>query len=441
MAVVAIVGRPNVGKSTLFNRLVGGRQAIVDDIPGVTRDRNYAEVEWGRRSFTLVDTGGFYEGAEEASEEIAASVRRQVEAAIDEADAIILLCDGREGLHPLDEEMMQRLRPSRKPVFVAVNKLDTAATERLLSDFYGLGVERLYPVSSAHGLGVWELADDVVAALPSGEPAAEPEGVVRVAVMGRPNVGKSSLINRVLGYERVVVSPQPGTTRDAVDTRLDLEGQPFVLIDTAGIRRRGKLSGRLEHYGTLRALKAMERADVCLLLIDAAEGLTDQDQKIAAHAFELGKGIVVALNKWDLLPAGSRKGRERFDGARHGLQFLGRVPLVATSALEGTGLTEAFGFCRQVFGQLSSRLSTPEVNRALQAAATSHAPPAFRGKPVKLYYATQVGERPPRLVVFANYPKGITNPYRRYLTNQLRAHLGLESVPLQLIFKPRRRDS
>jgi GTP-binding protein len=337
--------------------------------------------------------------------------------------------------------MMTRLRPARKPVFVAVNKLDTAATERLLSDFYGLGVERLYPVSSAHGLGVWELADDVVAALPAEEPAPEPEGVVRVAVMGRPNVGKSSLINRVLGYERVVVSPQPGTTRDAVDTRLELEGQPFVLIDTAGIRRRGKLSGRLEHYGTLRALKAMERADVCLLLIDAAEGLTDQDQKIAAHAFELGKGIVVALNKWDLLPAGSRKGRERLDGARHGLQFLGRVPLVATSALEGTGLTEAFGFCRQVFGQLSSRLSTPAVNRALQAAVTSHAPPAFRGKPVKLYYATQVGERPPRLVVFANDPKGITSPYRRYLTNQLRAHLGLESVPLQLIFKPRRRDS
>lgn len=445
MAIVAIVGRPNVGKSTLFNRLVGGREAIVDDVPGVTRDRNYAEVEWGRTHFTLVDTGGFAGGEEARSEAIAAQVRRQVEAAIDEADALILLCDGREGLHALDEEMMRRLRRSEKPVFVAVNKIDTAALERLTAEFYALGVERLYPLSAAHGQGVWELADDVVAALPGlpagAEPAPEAARAVRVAVIGRPNVGKSSLINRVLGYERVVVSEEPGTTRDAVDTRVEIEGRPFVLIDTAGLRRKGKLSGKLEHYGTLRALRAMERADVCLLLIDAAEGLTDQDMKIAAHAHDLGKGLVVAANKWDLLEVSHKEGRQRLEAMERGLHFLGRVPLVATSATEGTGLREAFRLAAEVDGLLATKLSTGQINRALEAALAGHSPPSHRGRAVKLYYATQVGTRPPRLLLFANYPQGITATYRRYLAGQLRASLGLESVPLRLAFKPRRRES
>jgi GTP-binding protein len=443
MAVVAIVGRPNVGKSTLFNRLIGGRAAIVDDIPGVTRDRNYGEVEWGRTHFTLVDTGGFEEEAAANEEAIVAQVRLQVEAAIAEADAVVLVCDGRQGLTPLDEEMMRRLRRTQKPVLVAVNKIDTKGAERLLPEFYALGVERLYPVSAAHGLGVWELADDVVAALPppAEEPAERP-AEVRVAVVGRPNVGKSSLINRVLGYERVVVSERPGTTRDAVDTRVELDGQPYVLVDTAGIRRKGKLSGRLEHYGLLRALRAMERADVCLLLIDAAEGLTDQDMKIAAQAYEMGRGVVVALNKWDLLGrVRPREASARRESVREGLQFLGRVPLVATSATEGTGLTEIFQRVAEVNGRLSAALSTSELNRALEAATTGHEPPSYRGRRVKLYYITQVGARPLRFVVFANYPKGVTDPYRRYLTNQLRARLELESVPVQLIFKPRRKET
>ncbi len=436
MAVVAIIGRPNVGKSTLFNRLIGGRGAIVDNIPGVTRDRNYAELEWGRKSFTLTDTGGF---EEEARAGLALQVRRQVEAAIDEADAVIFVCDGRAGLTPLDEEMMRRLRRAQKPLFVAVNKIDTVGTERLLPEFYALGVEQLYPVSAAHGLGVWELADDVAAALPEAEaPPEERPGEVRVAVIGRPNVGKSSLINRILGYERVVVSEEPGTTRDAVDTRLEVEGAPYVLVDTAGIRRKGKMAGRLEHYGLLRALKAMARADVCLLLIDAAEGLTDQDMKIAAHAFELGKGLVVAANKWDLLPLKGREAARRLEEVRRGLHFLGRVPFVPTSATEGTGLGEALRLTRQVHERLAATLSTSEVNRALEAATAAHEPPSYRGKRVKLYYATQIGSRPPRFVAFANYPRGLSEPYRRYLTGQLRERLGLESVPVQIIIRPRR---
>jgi len=443
MAIVAIVGRPNVGKSTLFNRLVGGRQAIVDNVPGVTRDRNYAEVEWGETSFTLVDTGGFEEpGLGVMDEVIAAQVRRQVEAAIGEADAIVLLCDGREGLNPLDREMMDRLRRAQRPVFVAVNKLDTVtAEEKLLSEFYALGVEHLYPVSSAHGLGVWELADDVVAALPPQEgPAVEREGEVRVAVVGRPNVGKSSLINRVLGYERVVVSEAPGTTRDAVDTNFELDGTPYVLVDTAGIRRKGRLAGPLEHYGTLRSLKAMERADVCLLVIDAAEGLTDGDVKIAAHTFDLGRGVVVAANKWDLVHLNPKQATKHLNKIREGLRFLGDVPLVITSAVEGTGVQEVFGTARQSFERLSAGFSTSEVNKVLEAAFAAHQPPAYRGKPVKLYYATQIGNRPPRFVIFANYPKGVTDAYRRYLVNQLRSRLGLSSVPVQIVIKPRRRE-
>jgi GTP-binding protein len=440
MAIVAIVGRPNVGKSTLFNRLAGGRKAIVDNVPGVTRDRNYAEVEWGRTSFTLVDTGGFEEGeGGPLGEMMAAQVRHQVEAAIGEADAVIFVCDGREGLNPLDEEMMRRLRRSQKPLFVAVNKIDTRDTERLLPDFYALGAERIYPVSGEHGLGVWELADDVVAGLPpKAEAAAEAPEEIRVAVVGRPNVGKSSLINRVLGYERVVVSEQPGTTRDAVDTRVEIEGTPYVLVDTAGIRRRGKLSGRIEHYGLLRALRAIERADVCLLLMDAAEGLTDQDMKIAAHAFDLGKGMVVAMNKADLLPEG--KVARRLAKARTGLHFLGNVPFVATSAVEGTGLDQAFALTRQVYEQLGATVATGPANRALEAVVAAHEPPSYRGKHTKLYYMTQLGKRPPRFVIFCNYPQAINEPYRRYLSNQLRERLGLEAVPVRLVFRPRRRE-
>jgi GTP-binding protein len=441
MAVVAIVGRPNVGKSTLFNRLVGGRQAIVDNLPGVTRDRNYAEVEWGRTSFTLVDTGGFEEERREAQETVVAQVRRQVEAAVAEADAIVLLCDGRQGLTPLDEEMMRRLRRARKPLFVAVNKLDTKEAERLMPEFYALGVERLYPVSAAHGLGVWELADDVASQLPPAEVPTEAPSEVRVAVVGRPNVGKSSLVNRILGYERVVVSEAPGTTRDAVDTRVRLGDTAYVLIDTAGIRRKGKVAGRIEHYGMLRALKAMERADVCLLLIDAPEGLTDQDMKIAAHAFELGKGVVVALNKWDLLHLSPGEAARYSEQVRAGLHFLGKVPLVATSAVEGTGVAEAFGLVEQVYERLGSTHPTSQLNRALEASLAGHEPPSFRGKRVKLYYITQVAVRPPRFLIFANYPRALKEPYRRYLTNQLRERLGLESVPVQLIIKPRRQEA
>ncbi|MFH0809515.1 MAG: ribosome biogenesis GTPase Der [Pseudomonadota bacterium] len=439
MAIVAIVGRPNVGKSTLFNRLVGRREAIVDNIPGVTRDRHYGEVEWGLSSFTLVDTGGF---EDEDRETIAVQVRRQVEVAIAEAEAVIFVCDARSGLTPLDEDLMRRLRGAQKPVFVAVNKIDSAGTEELLHDFHALGTDRLYAVSAAHGLGMWELAEAVASALPEAPAAAEgsPEEV-RVAVVGRPNVGKSSLINRILGYERVVVSEQPGTTRDAVDTRLEWQGKPYILVDTAGIRRKGKLSGRIEHYGTLRALKAMERADVCLLLIDTAEGLTDQDMKIAAQAAEMGRGLVVALNKWDLIPGGPLEGARRREQTGEALQFLGKVPLVPTSATEGTGLNEALQATAEIKRRLDAKISTGLLNRALEAAVASHEPPTFRGKRVKFYYMTQVGNRPPRFLVFANYPKAITQPYRRYLTNRLRERLDLEAVPVQLIIRPRVRNS
>jgi len=451
VALVAIVGRPNVGKSTLFNRLAGRRIAIVDDRPGVTRDRNYTEVEWEGRAFTLVDTGGF-----ETGEGLAAGVRAQVDAALAEADAIVFVLDGREGLNPLDEEMMRRLRGSSKLVFVAVNKLDSPrVADEILPEFYVLGAERLHAVSGSHGLGVDELIDDIMAALPGrvvppeeelpeeelpGEVSPEEARETRVAVVGRPNVGKSSLVNKVLGYERVVVSPEPGTTRDTVDTRVHFRGRDYVLIDTAGIRRRGRVTERVEHVSLLRALKAMDRAEVCLLMLDAAEGITDQDAKIASHANETGRAVVVCLNKWDLVKLKGKQVDEYLAKVRHGLRFLGDVPIVPMSAVTGEGIEAAFDVTGRVSDQYGRQVTTGLLNRAIEAATEAHPPPSYRGHRIKLYYATQVGTRPPRFLIFANYPAGLTETYRRYLANQLRERLGLTLVPVQLLFRARRKE-
>lgn len=433
--LVAIIGRANVGKSTLFNRLTRSRQALVDNRPGVTRDRHYSTVTWAERTFTLVDTGGF----EWAGGELADQVRRQAELAVAEADVILFMVDGRQEPQVADEEVAEFLRRAGKPLLLVVNKIDGPRQEAGLPEFYRFGLSPLFPISAEHGSGVPALLEAVVELLP--QPAAAPVAGagIRVAVVGRPNVGKSSLINRFLGEERLVISPTPGTTRDAIDTPVVWDGQHYVLIDTAGIRRKSRVWERLERGMVWRAFRALERADVAVLLLDAQEGLTEQDLKIAGQIDALGKGCVIGINKWDLLAGRPRQRQLLLEQVQHGLEFMSYVPILPLSVQTGHHLDQIFPLIHEIYEQSCTRLGTAELNNMFKEIVAWHAPPRYRHRTVRFYYITQAEILPPTFIVFVNYPAGMPESYRRYLVNQLRERLGLSYAPLRLFFKGRER--
>ncbi|MCU0562020.1 MAG: ribosome biogenesis GTPase Der [Desulfobacterales bacterium] len=435
--IVAIMGRPNVGKSTLFNRLTRTQDALVDDAPHVTRDRHYGHAVWNDVAFTVVDTGGFAD-----DDEFSKEIRFQIFQALEEADAILLVLDGKAGLSPYDRELLDLLRGSPKRVFYLVNKIDGPAEEARLADFFRLGIEPLYPVSAEHRYGVGDLLDELVQALPrtpadGGE--TEAGGMIGLAVVGRPNVGKSSLINRILGRPRLLVSPIPGTTRDAIDTVHRRGESSYLMIDTAGIRRKGKVSLKLEKFSVIKALRSLERCDVALIVMDAGQGVTDQDITVAGYAFERGCGCVLVVNKWDLVE--KRGGAERtfIEQLRQQAKFLSFAPVLTVSALNGRRVSKIFSAVDRVYAQYCRRIATGELNRLMERALAKTPPPLHRGRPVKFYYSTQVGSKPPTVVCFVNHPEAVHFSYKRYLLNQLREQAGLDQVPVRLFFRQRER--
>jgi GTP-binding protein len=431
--IVAIVGRPNVGKSTLFNRLTGERLAITDEVPGTTRDRLYAEAEWGGVSFIVVDTGGL---ELTSTDDLVAQVRAQAQIAIAEADVILFLVDVMDGLTVGDEEVTQVLRRTAKPVLLAVNKADNQALREAAVEFYALGLGEPYPISALHGTGTGDLLDQVVAAFPVEEEEEELEAV-KIAIVGRPNVGKSSLLNRILGQERSIVHEAPGTTRDAIDTQMEWEGEPLVLIDTAGIRRKGRIQQGVEKYSVLRALRAIVRADVVLLLLDAVEGVNAQDAHIAGYILEEAKSVVVVVNKWDLVEKDTYTMQTYVEHIYTTLRFLDYVPVLFVSALTGQEVDQVLPTALRVQEERLTRIPTAELNRILQEAVARHAPPSKAGKRLKFYYATQAAVDPPTFLFFVNDPRLVHFSYERYLENRLREYCGFLGTPLRLSFRKR----
>jgi len=436
--IIAIVGRPNVGKSTLFNRLVGTRQAIVDPTPGVTRDRLYADAEWRGQVFTLVDTGGFEPLLEE---EIPCKVREQATQAIGEADLIMFVVDGRTGLMATDIEVAAILRRTRKPLLLVVNKVDHQSHEPYTAEFYALGIEPLLSISAEHGKGVGELLDALVERLPGVEETKAPEQPIRVAVVGRPNVGKSTLVNALLGTPRLIVSSVPGTTRDAVDTLITWGAQTFVLVDTAGVRRKTRIDVRLEWRSIAQSLQSIRRCQVALLVLDAQEGLTDQDARLANYIQRMGRGSLILVNKTDLIrEAGFLASlAQRETTIRRRLGSLGYSPILSVSALTGERLERLFPMLQSVVQAYQKRLLTSTINDCLQQAWSRRPPHDRRGRELKLFYATQIAVEPPTFIGFVNYPESLTTAFVRYLENQLRSKFGFEGSPLKLIFQPRHR--
>jgi len=440
--IVAIVGRPNVGKSTLFNRLIGERKAIVDDLPGVTRDRNYAEAEWAGRRYLLVDTGGL----DSAGGGLAENVQAQSRLAVAEAAAVIFLFDGKGGLNPLDREAVDELRKADKPVFFAVNKLDSRQRADNLYEFYALGIDSLYSISAEHGLGIPDLLDDVARRFPgAAENSDEDEGTghktaepLHVAVVGRPNVGKSTLINRLLGFERSVVDSRPGTTRDSLDTPFELLGEACILVDTAGIRRKARIDDRIERFSVNRSLRAVDRGDLIVHLIDGPEGVTDQDAQILSYAVQRGKALLLAVNKWDLVSKGDGGVEKYRDEVKYRLPFLEFAPIVFMSAATGYGVRKSLETALRVVKAYRRKVSTSSLNQALQKIVRAHAAPLSHGKPVKFYYGTQTGTEPPTFTLFVNLPRAVPESYRKYLTNQLRQLLEFGPAPIRLHLRGRR---
>jgi GTP-binding protein len=437
LPAVAVIGRPNVGKSTFFNRVIGRRVAIVEDVPGVTRDRNFGRAEWAGHHFYLIDTGGI---ETDTDEPMAAAIRRQVEAAIEEADVLVFLVDGKAGLHPVDERIAEMLRRSNRPVVVVVNKMDRLPEDLGHHDFWALGLGEPIPVSAVSGKGSGEVLDAIVAHLPETPPELAEDDALYVAVIGKPNVGKSSFINRLLGEERMVVSDVAGTTRDSIDTPLRYHGRTLVFIDTAGLRRQARIEESLEYYSALRTERAIERADVCLLVIDASEPIHVQDLKIAEKAWEAGCGLIVVANKWDLVEKDERTAVAYEKHLRERAKFLEWVPVLFTSALSGQRVRRALDLVLEVAAERSRRVPTSEVNDVVRELAELQPPPHFRGLPVKLLYATQVDVMPPTFVIFTNQPKGITDNYLRYLTNGFREAWGFAGSPLRIRIRGRREE-
>jgi GTPase len=432
---VAVIGRPNVGKSTLFNRVIGQRQAIVQDVPGVTRDRNFARAEWAGREFYIIDTGGL---EVDTDEPMAAAIRRQVEAALDEAHVVAFVVDGKAGVQPLDQKIAGFLRKTQVPVVLVVNKVDNLPQDMAHLEFWELGLGEPQPVSALSGKGSGDVLDVITSHLPEAE--EPPEESLAVAVVGKPNVGKSSFINRLLGEERLVVSEVAGTTRDSIDTPLRYHGRSLIFVDTAGLRRQARIHESLEYYSALRTERAVERADVCLLLVDATEPIHVQDLKIAEKAWSAGCGLIIVVNKWDLVeketmtaPAFEKHLHERAPSLRW-------VPVIFASALTGQRVQKTLDKVLEVAAERARRIPTAEVNEVLGELAARQPPPHFRGRSVRLLYATQGGVSPPTFVIFVNDRQGITDNYTRYLYNGFRARWGFLGTPLRLRFRSRREE-
>jgi GTP-binding protein len=430
--IVAIVGRPNVGKSTFFNRIARGKKAIVADEPGVTRDRNYADVDWEGKIFTLIDTGGF---EPVSKDRIFIQMREQCQLAMDEADVILFVMDGKEGLTPSDREIADILRRQNKIVFHIVNKIDGPKHEEKVYEFYGLGVEGLYSISAEHRYGVDGLMEDVMKTLPSLADEKWDRDAAKVAVIGRPNVGKSSLINRLLGYKRVMVDEAPGTTRDAIDTFFERDGKKYILIDTAGIRRKSRISLRLEKFSIVEALRTIDQSDVALLLLDSKEGVTDQDAHIGGFIHEKGKGCILLVNKWDLVVKDSQTMVEYQKRVYGDLKYLSYVPILFISALKGQRVPKVLEMVDEVVEQTRKRISTSPLNKYFGGWVEHFPPPLYRNRNIKLNYITQVSTGPPTFVIYTNYPEGIHFSYERYLINQMRETFGFEGVPIRLLFR------
>ncbi len=433
--LVAIIGRANVGKSTLFNRLTRSSQALVANIPGVTRDRHYGSLTWDDHAVLLVDTGGLVGGEEDLS----GLVRRQAETAVAEADVILLVMDGRQGPQPGDAEVVDYLRRTAKPTLLIINKMDHPGLEPQLPDFYQFGLAPLYPVSATHGLGLAALLEALAATLPRPGEVTAPAPGIRVAILGRPNVGKSSFINHFLGEARHLVSPLPGTTRDAIDSPFNWAGVDYVLVDTAGLRRPSHVDAGLERQMVLKTIKALSRSEVAVLLLDAAEGLTGQDLRIIGLIEDQGKGCLVLMNKWDLVRQEPKEAKTLLDKATSGLEFMAYAPVLPVSVLTGYNLRRVFPLIEAIHAQSGARVGTGELNRLLQEITGRTPPPRYRDRPVKFFYLTQPEIHPPTFIAFVNQPQGVPDHYRRYLVKQLRQKLGLTYAPLRLFLKGRKR--
>lgn len=464
LPIVAIVGRPNVGKSTLFNRLVGFKRSLVHDRPGVTRDRVYEEAELLARSVLLVDTGGFEPSPDD---DLLKAMRRQTIMAIEQADVLVFVVDGQTGWTPADAEVGDLLRRTAKPVVMCVNKVDGPRHDGMVADFYAVGMT-LFPMSAEHGVGMYEVCEAIEAGLPApDEEELEPvdedsdddmsldlaseeakedvgerpwEGPIRVAVLGRPNIGKSTLINRLLGEERHLVFDQPGTTTDPIDSPLVVNGRPYVLVDTAGVRRKARIDDAVERWVSLRSIRAIERCHVTLLMLDATEGPTDQDARLAQLVLERGRALILLVNKWDLTKENDEIDSRQFEAeVARKLTHLTFAPHLFISAKTGKGCGRILGLVEEVFGEFNRRVSTSQLNKFLEIALHAHSPPQRHHHPVRLYYMNQARVRPPTFVVFCNTPEGVAPQYKRYLASQLRESFGFLGTPLRIVLRKRRR--
>ncbi len=436
--VVAIVGRPNVGKSTLFNKIVGKRIAIVEDTPGVTRDRLYAEAEWNGITFTLIDTGGI---EPVSTDHILTEMRNQAQVAIDTSDVIVLVVDVREGMTATDKDVANMLMRSGKEIIIACNKCDTPGDPPLqMYDFYNLALGEPIPVSGVHGSGVGDLLDEVCKHFPENTDEEEEEDIIKIAVVGKPNAGKSSLINRILGENRVIVSPVAGTTRDSIDTRYEKDGDKFLIIDTAGMRKRSKVEENIERFSVIRALNAVDRADVVLIMIDATEGVTEQDTKIAGYAHEQGKAALICVNKWDLIEKDTKTMNNFRLDVQDGLSYMLYAPILFISAKTGQRVDKIFEMAKYVANQNAMRISTGMLNDVINDATSRVQPPSDKGKRLKILYITQASVKPPTFIIFVNDKKLAHFSYIRYLENQLRNTFGFEGTPIRFIIRERNKE-
>lgn len=431
--VVAIVGRPNVGKSTIFNRIVGERVSIVEDIPGVTRDRLYSAADWLTHEFNIIDTGGIEIGDEPFLEQI----RQQAEIAIQEADVIIFLTNGREGVTAADEQVAKILYKTKKPVVLAINKIDNPDMREMIYDFYSLGFGEPFPISGSHGLGLGDLLDEVAKNFPKEEEEEYPENIIKFSLIGRPNVGKSSLVNSFLGADRVIVSEIAGTTRDAIDTIYEYDEQPYVIIDTAGMRKKGKVYETTEKYSVLRALRAIERSDVVLVVLNAEEGIQEQDKKIAGYAHEAGKAVIIVVNKWDAIEKDEKTMNTMTKKIREHFLFLDYAPIIFVSAVTKQRVHSILPVINRVSENHAMRVTSSVLNEVIEDAVARNPAPTDKGRRLRIYYVTQVAIKPPTFVVFVNEPEIMHFSYERFLENRIRESFDFEGTPIRLITRAR----